>query len=142
MGEQAEIFRRCGLRRTRQREVLYGALAATTAHPTAEELHQMVREREPGISLATVYNTLEALCARGVVQKIAASEGNGPARWDARADEHVHVMLADGRVMDLPEDLSERIVAGLDRRLLDELSARLGVPIERVSVQIVAHAGE
>ena len=47
------------IRLTRQREEIYAALAATKAHPTAEELLRAVRSSHPGISLATVYNTLE-----------------------------------------------------------------------------------
>ena len=38
-----DLFHERGLRRTRQREDIYRALASTRAHPTADELHSMVR---------------------------------------------------------------------------------------------------
>jgi len=64
------LFAEHGLRCTQQRVALYQALAMTEAHPTADELHRWVSERLPGVSVATVYNCLEAFCKAGIVQKL------------------------------------------------------------------------
>jgi Fe2+ or Zn2+ uptake regulation protein len=125
-----------GLRCTRQREAVYAALAATKSHPTAEELHQSIAFE--GLSLATVYNTLEALTAAGLARRMPCPSGSGAARYDAQTHEHVHVALCDGRLVDLPPDLSDRMLSGLPRNVLDEIERRLGVRVGGVSVQVVA----
>ena len=91
-------FQRAGLRVTRQREAVYAALICTHSHPTAEDLHKTIRSRgsEPCISLATVYNTLEALSQAGLCRRVPCS--CGATRFDADLKEHVHIVLADGRV--------------------------------------------
>lgn len=140
MADARELFHKHGLRCTRQREVLYDALAQNPDHPTAEDLHQFVRACEPSLSLATVYNTLEAFWARGLVRKLPACDGKGACRYDAILADHAHVTLPDGRVVDMPGDLSTRLLDSLPTTVLAELAQRLGVPVDRLSVQVVAHA--
>ncbi|MEL6328613.1 MAG: transcriptional repressor [Planctomycetota bacterium] len=135
-GDLRETFREHGLRCTRQREVIYEALAATKAHPTAEELHEMVRRIEPGLSLATVYNTLEAFSETGLCRKLAGKGGNGASRYDADVTPHVHIALKDGRVVDVPADLSSAMLGAVPPRTLAELEERLGVKITGVNVDL------
>lgn len=137
MTHARELFARHGLRCTPQRETIYAALVATKAHPTAEELFQQVRTRLPGVSLATVYNTLEALTRRGLARRFNnPHEPEGPARFDADTSPHVHVISDDGRIRDVPEDLGDRLMSSLPPALLDELEARLGVRVDRVNIEL------
>lgn len=131
-----ELFRRHGLRCTKQRQVIYSALTATTAHPTAEELLGMVNAGEPGLSLATVYNTLEALTSCGLARRLPSHSGNGPCRYDADVTQHMHITTTDGRVLDVPEDLATRMPLPLPQDISDELQRRLGVRITKVHVEI------
>lgn len=135
--ESGDILRSSNLRSTRQRRVVYQTLATTTAHPTAEELFGMVRAQEPGLSLATVYNTLEAFVRAGLCRRIPCP--SGATRYDADMREHVHVTTVDGRVVDVPEDLGNRLVATLSPDLRAELERRMGVPMARVALHLVAH---
>ena len=134
--EVRDLFRLHDLRCTRQREVVYAALAGTTGHPTAEELHQMVQHADTGLSLATVYNTLEALTQCGLARRMSGA--GGCCRFDAVVEPHVHVSTSDGRLMDVPTDLSRRLLAGLSPELLRELEARMGVQVGHLKVQVVA----
>lgn len=129
------VFERCGLRCTRQRERIYAALVCAKNHPTAEELFLTVRSAEPGLSLATVYNTLEAFTACGLVRRIACPRGSGPCRYDATTGDHVHLAV-DGRLMDLPEDLNARFLGAVPPTLLSELEERLGVRVGAMNIQI------
>lgn len=136
-GEQVRaIFRKHDLRCTRQREIVYIALASTEQHPTAEDLHRLVHKVDPGLSLATVYNTLEALVECGLGRRL--SGGGGPCHYDADMDPHVHVSLANGRVIDVPDDLSERLLAGLSPELIREIEQRMGVEVGGVGVSLSA----
>lgn len=138
-GDYRALFAAHGLRCTRQRQVVYAALASTREHPTAETIYESVREEhgEAGISLATVYNTLETLSKRGLCRKLATP--GGPTRFDAITDEHVHVVSPDGSMLDLPDDLSARIMAGVrDPDLIAEIEKRLGVTVGRISIHLAA----
>lgn len=138
--EIKELLRARGLRPTRQREVMYHALIGTTSHPTAEELFGTVRYADPGISLATVYNTLEAFTDKGLCRRMGCARGTGACRYDADMHDHVHVVAPDGRVMDVPEDLGARLTAAIPTELLHELERRLGVRLGRMGMQILAES--
>jgi Fe2+ or Zn2+ uptake regulation protein len=130
------LFRKHDLRCTRQRELVYMALAGTKQHPTAEDLYRTVHEKDPGLSLATVYNTLEALVECGLGRRL--SNGGGPCHYDADMAPHVHIALGDGRLMDVPYDLSERLLAGLNHDLVHEIEQRMGVTVKGVGVSLTA----
>ncbi|MEO1007707.1 MAG: transcriptional repressor [Planctomycetota bacterium] len=132
------LFARHGLRCTKQRQVVYGALAASTSHPTADELFLAVRDTDAGISLATVYNTLESLSKCGLCRKLAPTAG-GPTRFDATTSEHVHLLTSDGRLMDVPDDLSARLIdRASDPELIAEIERRLGVGLDKIDIQLIA----
>lgn len=130
-----DLFRERALRHTRQREVVYAALATTKAHPTADELYTSVQASDADLSLATVYNTLDALVEAGLARRVPS--GAGPCRFDADISEHAHLITHDGAVRDLPDDLSKRLIGALPADALREIAERLGVTIDRVNVQVV-----
>ena len=74
-----QLFRTNDLRCTRQREEVYAALVATKSHPTAEELHSRLADDGCCMSLATVYNALEALCKGGICPRSALPPRGWPA---------------------------------------------------------------
>jgi Fe2+ or Zn2+ uptake regulation protein len=89
-----------GQRFTEQRSAVYRFLASTEEHPTADEVFLAVRRNLPGISLATVYKSLETLVGCGLAVKL--SYGDGSARYDGRTDPHHHARcLACGKVIDI-----------------------------------------
>lgn len=61
---------RTGLRMTRQRQEIYRILHERRDHPTANEVFLRAKEQLPHISLATVYNCLEALVEHGLVRQV------------------------------------------------------------------------
>ena len=91
-----------GQRFTEQRAAVFRFLRATTSHPTADEVFLHVRSDLPGISLATVYKSLETLVGCGLATKL--TYGDGSARYDGRTDDHHHVRcLGCGHVLDLAD---------------------------------------
>jgi Fur family peroxide stress response transcriptional regulator len=77
-----------GHRYTEQRAAVFHFLAVSRSHPTAEDVFVGVREDVPGISLATVYKSLEAIVGCGLAHKL--SFGDGSARYDGNPDPHYH----------------------------------------------------
>jgi Fur family peroxide stress response transcriptional regulator len=59
-----------GLRMTRQRKEIYHLLMDNRVHPTAQDVFLAVKDRLPQISLATVYNCLEALTQHGLIRQV------------------------------------------------------------------------
>jgi len=85
---------RSGHRLTGQRHLIHDAVASFNGHPMTEDVHRIVRQKLPRISLATVYNGLEALVHAGELGKLPR-EGSMPARYEKRTDIHHHARCAD-----------------------------------------------
>ena len=130
------LFAEHGLKFTHQRYLVYQAMMASMAHPSAEMIWRQVREDAPAISLDTVYRTLAALEQRGLVVRVPGIGAEG--RFDGQVAPHHHlVCLACGRIddFDLPEvgaanlpptatnwgriDTVQLVVCGLCRDCLD-----------------------
>ena len=127
-----------GLRGTRQRRAVYDALAASRVHPTAEELHALLVEQHPErpVSLATVYNTLEAFCRVGLAQKLPGRQGS--TRYDIPRNQHLHLKdRLTGDITDVPDRLSQAILARLAPETLAEIERDLGFRIERIELNLV-----
>lgn len=133
-----EALRTAGLRCTAQRERIYEALRSTTAHPTAEELFAMVRGTDAAVSLATVYNTLDALTSAGLARRLRARTAAGACAWrfDADVRSHAHLVRRDGRIVDLPERIAEQIVDAIPPELVSMVEQELDVRVGRVSIEI------
>jgi Fe2+ or Zn2+ uptake regulation protein len=104
--ELAERLRERGLRATSQRVVMHRLLRDRNRHVSAEELLSEAGELLPGVSLPTVYATLELFEQLGIVRRV--NGGSGTFLWDTRADAHHHMICRRcGRIEDLeiPLDL-------------------------------------
>ena len=133
-----DLFAHHGMRCTHQRAMVYGALCGLDSHPTADELLEVVRETAPGVSLATVYNTLDVLSRAGLVRMLASPSPGGPCRFDAELRDHVHFHTPQGDVRDVPDDLSQLVFDHLPRHVIDRIEARLGVRVDRVAIDLIA----
>lgn len=122
---------------------MYRALASTVAHPTADELYRIVSEQLAAVSLATVYNTLEAFCQAGLVQKLPGAGENGSARYDAVRENHLHLRCQKtGAVADVPGDLSQTILKHIPASQLAALEEKLGFKISQVQIELIGeHLG-
>jgi Fur family ferric uptake transcriptional regulator len=112
-------------RMTNQRQVVLEELLKLRSHPTAEELHQLVRRRLPKISMATVYRNLEILSSEGLAQKMDMA--GAQRRFDGDTSNHYHVRcVACGRVEDVDFDPIPNIEQAIgDRSAYKVLSHRL-----------------
>ncbi|MCG9879913.1 MAG: transcriptional repressor [Bacteroidia bacterium] len=78
-----------GLKATLPRIGIYQLLSTFKHHPSAEELFQKVSKKYPGVSIATVYKTLEVLVQNKLVKKVVTDEDK--VRYDFRTDQHIHL---------------------------------------------------
>ncbi|MBI2517189.1 MAG: transcriptional repressor [Opitutae bacterium] len=99
-----------GLRPTPQRELVFQSLMAQRDHPTAEEVFARVKSQIPSISLATVYNCLETLVARGLVRSVNFERG--PTRYCPNLHPHAHFHdeeTGSTHDIDLPDGLLDQV---------------------------------
>ena len=75
---------------TKQREAVLAVVRETDAHLTASEIYALAGKKLPGISFATVYNSLRYLTANGLIAEIKF--GDGASRFDRRTDRHDHAI--------------------------------------------------
>ena len=99
-----------GMRSTPQREVVYQVILAKRDHPTAEEVFDRVKAQMPTISLATVYNCLDALVQCGLIKQV--NFVREPTRYCPNLHEHAHFHdETTGEIHDIgiPADLMARL---------------------------------
>ena len=95
-----ERLRSFGITPTVQRVAVYDLLHDHPAHQTAEEIYGSLQKSPSTISLATVYNTLKVLTAKGAVWELRIEDG--VSRYDANLRSHGHFKCtACGKVYDL-----------------------------------------
>jgi Fur family peroxide stress response transcriptional regulator len=94
------LCRERGVPFTVQRRVILESVLDLDNHPTADQVHEVVSSRIPGISRTTVYRTLETLVQMGVITK--ACHPGKPVRYDTRIEVHHHlVCLRCDEVVDI-----------------------------------------
>jgi Fur family peroxide stress response transcriptional regulator len=77
-----------GFRFTPQRQQVYNVLLHRRDHPTAEEVFLRAKQERPQISMATVYNCLDALVKCGLVRQVTLERG--AARFCPNMRQHFH----------------------------------------------------
>ena len=95
-----------GIRLTRHREEVLAVLLQKRDHPTAVEVFMRSKKHMPTISLATVYNCLEALVETGLVRQVNLDRA--PTRYCANLLEHSHFFCEQcGSVHDIEIPLKD-----------------------------------
>ena len=69
-------------RLTQYRSVVLEMLRAANSHPTAADVFRIVRRRRPGVSYATIYNSLNWLERKGMIARVDFADD--AARYDHR----------------------------------------------------------
>ena len=94
---------------SRQREVILETLKENVVHPTAEYLYSILKEKEPNISLATLYRNLNQLAENDIIKKIDGLESS--SHYDHNTHEHYHFICDKcKRVYDISADVAPDIV--------------------------------
>jgi Fur family peroxide stress response transcriptional regulator len=106
-----EILKEIGLKVTPQRQAILRLLDGNKAHPSADNIHRELLRQYPGISFATVYNTLSKLAKAGKIQELDIDPNK--KRFDPCTALHYHFYCrACGKVFDIACDA---ILVTLDR---------------------------
>jgi Fe2+ or Zn2+ uptake regulation protein len=119
-------------RLTKQRAAVLRALD-DGGHLSAETILERVRAERPGVSLGTIYRTLEILREIGLVQVF--SHGGSAARYEATLEKHHHLLCLHCRRI---ENVQPEGVA----RIAEEVAARSGYVDIDYALTIVGRCAE
>ena len=93
-----------GFKRTPQRLSILEHLDGNTSHPSAEDIYRVVAKKNPSMSFATVYNTLNTLVEAGAVRELTIDPDR--KRYDPDTSAHHHLICMDCRkVVDIPDNV-------------------------------------
>lgn len=100
---------------SKKRDEILRALRSTKLHPSAEQLHSMLKESIPDLSLATVYRNIALFREDG--QVVSVGFVHGQERFDARTEPHTHFICEGcGSVSDVVTDATADSTAELEER--------------------------
>lgn len=103
-----------GFKRTPQRLSILEHLDGNTAHPSAEEIYRVVGKKNPSMSFATVYNTLNTLVQAGAVRELTIDPDR--KRYDPDTSSHHHLICLDcKKVVDIPDTIAVVVPRGVAR---------------------------
>ncbi len=106
--EVERAVRASGRRLTAQRSKILSALRASGGHATAEQIYVRVSAADPhaGISLSTVYRTLEQFAEVRLVARLDGASGSASYEWRDPEAPHQHLLCGECGAVDeleLPE---------------------------------------
>jgi len=103
-------------RPTRQRRAVAAALDAVSDFRSAQEIHDLLKQRGDTVGLTTVYRTLQALADSGEIDILRNSDGEALYRRCSDGHHHHLVCRSCGRTVEVEGPTVERWA----RRVADE----------------------
>ena len=98
-----------GLRPTSQRSLVYEVLLGhAKEHPTADKIFIQAKQEKPDISMATVYNCLDALVRHNLIRQMHLDRA--ATRYCPNMQEHAHFLCEEcGEVSDFEGQSKPRL---------------------------------
>ena len=123
------IIKEAGLKATPQRKMVY-EIMTKLGHSQIDDIIVRVQQKNPEITISTVYRILDVFCKTGLLSKM--NHPNGKCYYDITPTEHHHV-FADNEVIDfIDPELTKIIMSNLKGDLFKNLN------IEKISLNIIA----
>ena len=127
------VLKEHGVQITKQRLEVYQILKELNTHATAEDILQVLQERNCAMTVATVYNILNLFEQKGLIMRVGTA--GEPVIYDINTYDHIHVCDNDTRhVRDYPDNgLLEVVTHYLEENPLKD------VDLIRVDISLVGH---
>ncbi len=98
-----------GLRVTNQRALLLDIIRQGEGHPDAYEIYRQAREKQPRLSLSTVYRALEKFKELGLIEEVHFDEAHHHYEAKSPAEHHHLVCLDCGQVIEFHYSLTRQV---------------------------------
>lgn len=104
MPHRLERLHRAGLKATGPRMLILEAIEHDCSHPTAERIHETLRQDHPSLALSTVYQTLDAFIRTGLCRRVSGAGDR--LRVDGTPQDHDHAICGMcGEIFDIDRQL-------------------------------------
>ena len=123
-----EILQSKKLKASSARLLLLKKLSEPQGHYSAEDLFQSLKDKLPGLSLATVYKNLEDLRTAGILRMVALPDQVRQYEWE-RGD---HLHLVEGKSLTDLEDT--HLFEEIKNLIAQKIGS--GFEIENIDVQV------
>jgi Fur family peroxide stress response transcriptional regulator len=105
---------------SKQRRLIYETVLNNRVHPTAEYIYNLLKGKNPRLSLGTVYRNLGKLADGGKLLRLHVMDG--PDRFDWDTNHHYHCVCEQcGKVLDIYVDY----MAELDLKIESETGLKV-----------------
>lgn len=95
-----KLLREHSCRITPQRIDVVKYILNTRSHPSADDIHKVIKKRYPMVSLATVYKTLDLLKRLYIVQELGFADKS--ARYETNSKAHINMVCTScGKISDV-----------------------------------------
>ena len=113
---ERRVLKSAGLRMTSQRALILDILNREGGHLDADEVYRRARERQPGLSLSTVYRNLQALKSLGLIDELHFDEAHHHYEAKTSSEHHHLVCLGCGKIVEFGCKLSEQMKQDIARK--------------------------
>jgi Fur family ferric uptake transcriptional regulator len=103
-------------RNTSQRRLLLDLLNQSEGHLDADELFRLAKEREPRISLSTVYRNLSLFKELGLIQERHLADEHHHYEVKGKREHYHLVCLNCGKVVEFQSPLAKRMKEDISKR--------------------------
>lgn len=88
-------LKRVGLKHTEQRDTILRTFLETRDHLSTDELHRLVKKKDPKIGFTTVYRTLKLLSECGLASEVAFNDGVARFEHQYNRRDHHHMVCTE-----------------------------------------------
>ncbi len=120
-----------GLRMTSQRAQILDIINRGNGHLDADEVYRQARQRQPNLSLSTVYRNLHTLKELGLIQELHFNESHHHYEVKPSTEHHHVVCLGCGKVIEFEY--------GLCSEMKQEIARKEGFEVIGAEVQITGY---
>lgn len=100
---------------TTQRALLLDIIRKTDKHLDADELYRIAKEKEPRISLATVYRNLKLFKELGLIAESSLGDTHSHYERKNKADHYHLVCLGCGKIIEFDSPLLAKAAAVIEK---------------------------
>lgn len=100
---------------TTQRTLLLDIIRKSNKHLDADELYRLAKEKEPRISLATVYRNLKLFKELGLIAERSLGDTHSHYEIKSKADHYHLVCLNCGKIVEFDSPLIKKAADGVQK---------------------------
>ena len=110
-------LKKVGLKQTAQRDTILRTFLETREHLSTDELHRLVKKKDPKIGYTTVYRTLKLLAECGLASEVAFHDGIARYEHQYNRRSHHHMVCTDcGSSVEFFSNEVERLEQDIGRK--------------------------